>query len=336
MKFLQNDKYRYLLGGILLLGVLTSLICYSLNPLAGILTGVSFLLVLLLCSLDAYFRHRHLCQMSENIDQILHRQDSFQFSAYSEGELSVLENKISKLTILLRDQADLLQRDKVQLADSIADISHQIRTPMTTIHLLLESLQDTSLTEEKSRMQLYQIRSQLSHIDRLVSSLLKMAKLDSGTMQFQKEPVDLSVLVQTALEPLLIPMDLREQTVSCSCSGSFLGDLSWTAEALGNILKNCSEHMGAGTILITGSETPLYSELSIRDTGPGLDPEEIPYLFDRFYKGKQTGPQTGSTGFGIGLALTRMIVTRQNGTIKAENHPEGGAVFTIRFYKSIV
>lgn len=336
MKFLRNSESRHLIEILLLLGIIVSSISFIFNQWTGILTGVAFLLVLLFCSLDAYFRARRLCAIAEKIDQILHGQEYFDFSSYREGELSILENEISKLTIKLRDQADLLQKDKVSLADSIADISHQIRTPMTAIHLLLESLQDASLSEEKRNAQLYEIYRQLSHIDWLVVSLLKIAKLDSGTIQFQKESVNLSVLVQTALTPLLIPMELREQTIQRNCSGSFFGDLSWTAEALSNILKNCSEHMGAGTIFLTASENPLYSEICIRDMGPGLNKEDIPYLFDRFYKGKQDADRKESTGFGIGLALARMIITRQNGTIKAENHPEGGAFFTIRFYKSII
>ena len=176
------------------------------------------------------------------------------------------------------------------------------------------------------------MQRQLDRIDWLISSLLKIAKLDAGTIFLRHDKISLKSLIDKAAEPLAIPMELKEQTIEADISGSFIGDLSWTAEAVGNILKNCMEHMEQGTIYVTTREKSLYSEIIIRDTGPGIDKNDIPHLFERFYKGTNSSEQS----VGIGLALSRMIIVKQNGTIKAENYKSGGAVFTIRFYKGTI
>ncbi len=130
-------------------------------------------------------------------------------------------------------------------------------------------------------------------------------------------------------------MELKEQTLSVSCEqdAGFCGDLSWTAEAVGNILKNCMEHTPCGgEIHIAARETPIYSEVVVSDNGTGIDTDDLPHIFERFYRGKSSGD--GS--FGIGLALARMVIAAQNGTVRAENRVEGGARFTLRFYRENV
>ena len=126
-------------------------------------------------------------------------------------------------------------------------------------------------------------------------------------------------------------MELRGQTLRVEAEGNFTVDAAWTAEAVGNIVKNCMEHTpDGGTVTVRGVDNPLSTQIDITDTGPGISPEDLPHLFERFYQGE------ASQGFGIGLALARMIVTEQNGTLKAENRTEGGAKFTMRFFKGAV
>ena len=143
-----------------------------------------------------------------------------------------------------------------------------------------------------------------------------------------------SVGVEKAAAPLRIPMELREQSLVMRPSGArFTGDLAWTTEAVSNLLKNCMEHTPlGGTVTAAARETALFTELVIADNGPGFDSAELPHLFERFYKGRNAA--AGSIG--IGLALTRSILAAQNGTITAANAPKGGAVFTVRFYKSVI
>ena len=126
---------------------------------------------------------------------------------------------------------------------------------------------------------------------------------------------------------------LKEQELVCHLEGGCKGDLLWMVEAVGNVLKNCMEHTPVGgRIVVEGSENMIYSQLLIRDTGPGIQQKDLPHLFERFYKGESSSAQS----VGIGLALSQSIIHNQNGYIRAGNAPEGGAEFVIRFYKAVV
>lgn len=174
-------------------------------------------------------------------------------------------------------------------------------------------------------------RELISRINWLIESMLKMAKMDAGTAYLKPEIIPVEQLLAKALEPLLIPLELRGVNLVQSCEKvEILCDLSWTTEAVLNILKNCMEHTPSdGEIHITTISTALYTQITIEDTGSGFDKEDLPHLFERFYKGKDASSQS----VGIGLALSRMIFGAQNATVKAENRPDGGARFLIRFYR---
>ncbi len=305
---------------------------YIIDKRAGYLVLALTVIITLAWSIGAALRYRRISSLANEIDAILHGKENIDLSHYNEGELSLLQSEITKLFVRLREQADMLKDDKTRLADSIADISHQVRTPLTSVNLIAAALLNPALDEEQRRAQVRDMQRQLDRIDWLISSLLKIAKLDAGTIFLRRDKISLKSLIDKAAEPLAIPMELKEQTIEADISGSFIGDLSWTAEAVGNILKNCMEHMEQGTIYVTTRENSLYSEIIIRDTGPGIDKNDIPHLFERFYKGTNSSEQS----VGIGLALSRMIIVKQNGTIKAENYKSGGAVFTIRFYKGTI
>ena len=278
-------------------------------------------------------RYQRIEMLSSQIDALLHGDEQIQFQSYTEGELSILQSEIHKMTVRLKEQQQLLQKDKQNLSNAIADISHQIRTPLTSMNLIVSMLSDEDLTEEKRKNLVRELYSLLSRIDRLISTLLKMSRLDAGTVQFQREPCVLEELLQKAIEPLQVLLDLRDLTIEINAAGMIDTDRMWTAEAVGNIIKNCMEHTPVGgAISVYAKETPVFSEIVIRDTGSGIDKEDLPHIFERFYKGKASDENS----FGIGLALSRMIVTGQNGALKAENHPDGGAMFTIRFYKEII
>ena len=298
-------------------------------------------LLLLLCCACFFFityqftkkRYQRMETLSKQIDELLHGDDQIQFQSYTEGELSILQSEIYKMTVRLREQQHQLQKEKAILSDALADISHQIRTPLTSLNLIASMLSDEELSDEKRQKLAMELYSLLSRIDRLISALLKISRLDAGTVPFQHESCSLKNLLQKAIEPLQVLLELRNITVHLNVNGNVCTDTVWTAEAIGNIVKNCMEHTPAGgTISITAKETAIFSEIVITDTGSGIEKEDLPHIFERFYKGKKSDENS----FGIGLALSRMIVTGQNGTIKAENQPGGGAIFTIRFYKGII
>jgi len=301
----------------------------------GIITAIFCCVFDLTHFISTYRRYRHIAELSREIDNILHDCSKFDLKRFAEGELSILHSEIYKMTVRLREQAEALKKDKTFLADSIADISHQIRTPLTSVNLIANFLAEEELPDERRLSLVKDLLQLLSHIDWLISTLLKISKLDAGTVKFAKEKVTVSDLIRTAITPLAIPMDLRNQHLVIKAEGNeqFEGDLAWTAEAIENILKNCMEHTpDGGSITIEARETPIYTELVISDTGIGIAPEDLPHIFERFYKGKNSS----SSSVGIGLALSRMIITAQNGTVKAENQKSGGALFTIRFYKRTV
>ena len=201
------------------------------------------------------------------------------------------------------------------------------------MNLTATMLRDQELSIEK-RMELTgELRSLLTRTEWLVETLLKLSKLDAGTVKLAKDKVKIKSLLARASKPIEIPMDLRNQRLVINCAEeTFTGDLIWTAEALGNILKNCMEHTPeGGTVTVTAQETALYTQIEVEDTGTGFDPKDIPHLFERFYKGNNAS----DTSYGIGLALARTVITTQNGTVQAINS-SSGAKFVIKFYKQVI
>lgn len=332
MKLFRNPEIR---KNLLLYGAISVLAL-----LAAWAAGVSLWFAFGMCLiftmvylLITWRQYRRISDLAADVDRILHGEDSISLDQYAEGELSLLQSEIYKMIVRLREQQQNLQDDKVYLADSLADISHQIRTPITSINILVSLLAEPKQTEERRGQLTRELYELLSRIDWLITALLKISKLDAGTAVLQKETLPVAAVIERACAPLLIPLELREQTLSVQASGTFTGDSAWTCEAIGNIVKNCMEHTPrGGQINITASENALYTEIVISDTGTGIDPEDLPHIFERFYKGKNSDDKS----FGIGLALARMIVSAQNGTIKAENASEQGARFLVRFYKGNV
>lgn len=282
-----------------------------------------------------YKRYQKIAKLSALLDSILHGSENVSFDDFSEGELSILQNELTKMTAKLWAQKDELLRDKLYLTDSIADISHQLRTPLTSINLICNFLSKSELTDEKRRQLSMDLSKILKRIEWLISSLLKLSKIDAGTVNFKQEAVYLKELIEKSITPLMIPMELKEQQFNVHMTGdeSYIGDLSWSIEAISNILKNCMEHTPVGgKIDVICVENNIYTEIVIKDNGSGIDKEDLPHIFERFYKGKHSSDQS----VGIGLALARVIIVEQNGTVKVENNLDGGAKFTIRFYKQII
>lgn len=299
-----------------------------------------YTLVMCLLFLSAFWvltwkRYERLEELGRQLDEILHGNDKMSFLPDEEGELAVLSGRIYKMTIRLREQADQLEKEKNYLKDSLADISHQVKTPLTAVSLVLKRLRNPKLTAQERRELLAEAERLLSRVGWLMEILLKAARLESGTVEFRSEEISVKKLVQKALEPLEIWMELRgiKAVTELPEQIYFKGDFFWSVEAVENLLKNCLEHTpDGGKLFIKAKENPIYTGIWIADTGAGFAKEELPRLFERFFRGKDTP----SSGAGIGLSLAAMIIRRQNGTIRAGNRPEGGAEFCIRIYKGAV
>lgn len=333
IKLFKNKEVRISLFLQIIISAIVTYYIFTLHNTAGLVTLALSVILMGINLVSTYHRYKRINKLSESINKILHGDNTIEIENYSEGELGILHSEIYKMTIRLREQQQKLINDKVFLADSIADISHQIRTPLTSINLIVELMSNPNITDEKRIKHLRDLKGLLNRIDWLIVALLKMSKLDAGTVNFNKETVTMTEFLSKACSPLLVPIELRGQELSVKAEGTFTGDISWTCEAVGNILKNCMEHTPEGGKLeIIAGENPIYSEIIITDTGCGISKEDLPHIFERFYKGDKSNDKS----FGIGLALARMIITSQNGTVKAENLKEKGAKFSIRFYKATV
>lgn len=299
--------------------------------LAGLVPGL-LLVAVFYCRQEK--QRRRIRRLNSEIDEILHGNTRLELTQFQEGDIAILRDEIYKMTVRLREQAEHLQEDKKELADSLADISHQIRTPLTSLNLMSARLSQELQTGQQKQI-LRNMQQMLDRIDWLVTSLLKMSKLEAGTIAFYIEEINVRELVNKALEPFQIAAEIREIEIIQNGRADivFSGDLAWTLEAVENVLKNCLDYTPEqGLLEISWEENPLYVQIAVKDNGPGIAEEDLKHLFERFYRGENAG--TG--GFGIGLSLAQMIIARENGVVRAANCPEGGSCFTIRFHKGIV
>lgn len=282
-------------------------------------------------------RRRQVEQLAERLDVILHDTSSVQtFDDYDEGELSVLANELQKMCVLLRDQAHELRCERDGLADSLADISHQLRTPLMAMNLSVELLGRPDTTLERRRELVRELRELAATMSWLVNSLLTLARADAGTLRLTCAPVPVGDLVKKATEPLGIAFELNGQTLEVACPDEeivFEGDAGWSREALANIVKNCMEHTPAGgTVRVEATQDVVATRIVVTDTGPGISAADLPHVFERFYKGEGSA----KTSVGIGLALARCLVTSQGGTLTAGNAVGGGARFVMTFPRVLV
>jgi signal transduction histidine kinase len=329
-KLLRNKEIKRLFGLLVVLVAVISAAAFITDKITGMFV---VLLGILFCGLFLLFSHtlyRKIAVTSQQIDQILQGKDDFEISGFHEGELSILQTEIQKMTHMLREQTDLLKKDKLYLSDSLADIAHQIQTPITAARILVSLLAADNLETKNRLRHTKELETLLAHMTWLVTALLKISKIDAGTVAFTPTEIPMDRLIDKALDPFILLLELHGITVERTGVGNVFCDLSWTSEALGNIIKNCMEHMEqGGTIRLETEENALYSQIIIRDTGSGFADEDLPHLFERFYKGKNAS----GNNYGIGLALCKMIITKQNGTIKALQNEPQGAQFIIKIYR---
>ena len=329
---LRNKEFRHMLFFMV---VISSSICFLALALPFWKGLLLVLAVLLLDSVFLFYtvhRYQDLRRLTGYLHRISGGEYSLDIRDNKEGELSILKNELYKMTLLLSRQAELLKNEKEQLADAISDISHQLKTPLTSMRVMTDLLREEKLEPERRKEFTRSLKQQLDRMEWLLTSLLKLAKIDAGTVHFKKEVLSVKELINRAVKPLLIPMELKEQTLELDGSEelTLTGDRNWTAEALINILKNCTEHtQTGGTITVKWEDNPIYTEIKISDNGCGIAKEDLPFLFKRFYKGKNAGEES----VGIGLAMAKSIIAGQNGDIAVASKLGEGTSFSIKFHK---
>lgn len=290
----------------------------------------------LLLSVFAHYtkkRFEKIGELNRYLARVLAGDYDLEIAGNEEGELSILQNNICKATVMLKEKNELLEKEKAYLADMLANISHQMKTPLTSV-MMMNELLSAEGSEEKRREFLDIEEKQLEKMNWLIRTLLKLSRLDAGTVTLKAEKVAASKLVEETLAPFLLQMDVKEIAVSRHTDDTeFFVDKNWTVEALQNIVKNCIEHMGpGGRLMAETKENNLYKMIRITDTGCGISEEDLPHIFDRFYRGKDSSADS----VGIGLSLSRTIIEKQRGDILVESKAGQGTTFEIRFYKAII
>ena len=244
----RNREIVFLLAAWLAVTSAGVLLCWQQSAKAGL---IALGLALALGAVYAFFtawRYRELRRLSTYLSRVYSGGKPLDIRDNREGELSILKNDLYKITCVLERQAEQLYADKDYLAQALANISHQLKTPLTALFVMNDLLRDEGLPPAKRREFLDSSGEQLERIQWLVSSLLTLSRIDAAVITFKKEPVELGWLLAKAAEPLAVPMELAEVTLSVDCPEKLIwqGDASWTAEAIGNVLKNALEHSPAG------------------------------------------------------------------------------------------
>lgn len=317
----------------------------------------------LACALFAAFsarRYGEIGRLAAQLDEVLACGRRLELADYREGDVAVLGNEVSKVVARLARTTRQLDCEKRLLADWMADVSHQIRTPLTALSLTAAAIERAEGPAERKALT-RQLEAMVDQLSWLVTALLRLARLDADALPLERCPVALEALFADAVAPFEMALDLRGMTlqVACEPGAAFVGDRRWTAEALGNIVKNCLEHVPeGGTIRLEGCEDALACRIAVTDDGPGIAPEDLPHVFERFYRGQRStaaagapeggaavgalgagsseAPNAFNDGFGIGLALAQALVSAQGGTLRASNAEGGGARFDLTFPKLVV
>ena len=276
-------------------------------------------------------RDKVISDITKYIEELNKKNYSLKIDSNSEDELSILKNEIYKTTVMLKETAENSKRDRKNLKSSLEDISHQLKTPLTSILVMLDNLIDDSDMDKETREDFIRdIKRNITNINFLVQSILKLSKFDANTINFIKEKKLLKDIVNEAIKNVSTLCDLKniKLNIKGDPNAKITCDFMWQVEALTNIIKNCVEHSSINSkIDIFYEQNNAYSMIIIKDYGDGIDEDEISHIFERFYKGKNSSPDS----IGIGLALSKTIIENDNGVVVAESD-ETGTKFIIKYF----
>lgn len=240
------------------------------------------------------------------------------------------KQKIQKTTVMLREYADNSMREKEILKNSLADISHQLKTPLTSILITTENiLDDDDMPVEIRRDFVMDIAHNAHSINFLVKSLLTLSMLDSGTVELKFKKESVNKIIDECISRTEVLADIRDVRIEKTVKNDFTlnCDFRWICEAVSNIVKNCIEHTDGGYVRISAERNSMYSEITISDNGCGISPKDLPHIFERFYKARNSSPSS----VGIGLSLAKSIVEKTGGYITADSKLGVGSTFKLRF-----
>lgn len=266
------------------------------------------------------------------IEEINKKNYSINIDENSEDELSILKNELYKITIMLKEDAENSKKDKLKLKDSLSDISHQLKTPLTSINIMLDNILDNPEMDDKTKEKFIQnIKREITNISSLVGEILKLSKFDASVIKFEEQQVFINDLVKSAISNVEMMAELKNINIEVNNRDNIklVCDAKWQIEAITNILKNCIEHSkDDSTITIDIDSNKIYKQITIKDNGEGIDEKDLPHIFERFYKGKNSSKDS----VGIGLALAKTIIEKDNGSIKVDSKKGKQTTFVIKYY----
>lgn len=296
-----------------------------------ILTFIILITIILI--INSNHNKRKIKQLTKCLEQINRKNYQIQIDDNTEDELSILKNEIYKTTIMLKEQAENSLQDKINLKTSLEDISHQLKTPLTSINIMLDNLLDNQDMDKETRIEFIKdIKREINNINYLVQTLLKLSRFEANTVKYNNELINIQDLITKVTTNVSVLCDLKNITIQANnYKNIYLTcDLYWQTEALTNILKNCIEHSKDGSyIYINIIQNKIYTQITIKDSGEGISKEDIKHIFQRFYKGTNSKKDS----IGIGLPLAKTIIEKNNGNIEVVSQEQVGTTFTIKYFK---
>lgn len=278
-------------------------------------------------------RDKKINQITQYINEIKNRKYDLNINENSEDELSNLKNELYKITIMLKKESEISRQDKEKIKMSVEDISHQLKTPLTSIMIMLDNLKDNPNMDEDTKQKfIFEISKQVDWINWLVISILKLSRLEADVVKFSNNKINVKKFIDEIIGNLEIPIEIKNQKISIEGDedASFIGDYKWQQEAITNIIKNAIEHNKEnGKITIKYEENVLFTKITIIDEGQGIAKEDLKHIFERFYKAQNSSDNS----VGIGLSLAKNIIEKNNGMINCKSEIGNGTEFIVKYMK---
>lgn len=314
--------------------ILTNDLLYRNNVIMNLSIILIFSIIIIIVFVLYNKRQKNkIKEITNYIEQINNKNYALDIQDNNEDELSVLKNELYKITVMLKEQAENSAKDKINLKNSLEDISHQLKTPLTSITIMLDNILDSPDMDLQTRNEFIKdIYREIANIKFLVQNLLILSKFDANTITFNEKEEKLEDIIEEAKQNVASICDLKniQILVEGKEDAKTTCDLKWQVEALTNILKNCAEHSNNNTkINVLYSENNMYSEIVIKDEGSGIDQKDLKHIFERFYKGKNSDKDS----IGIGLSLAKTIIEKDNGFITVDSELGKGTTFNIKYRK---
>ncbi len=308
-------------------------VCFTFSKAAALICAVLGVAIIACFAFFTIKRYRAIAGLNDYLSLVCSGNYDLDIESNTEGELSILQNNLYKVITQLKTQNEVIEADRLYLVDSLADISHQLKTPLTSMLVVSELLENETDAEKRKEFTDI-INSQCEKMSWLIQTLLKLSKLDAGTVEIGSDEIEIRDVIDESLKPFLLTLDLRNIMVDKHIKDfTFTGDRAWSSEALQNIIKNCIEHTAdGGRLEIETDETTLFRRITIRDNGCGIAAEDLPHIFERFYHGKNASAES----VGIGLALSKAILNKENAAVSVTSEEGCGTEFEIKFYKSVI